>query len=173
MSRDLGWSSKKRRQYLGLAAGIAAYYLIHEGAHLVYACLLGAFKEIRFWGLGIQIEVYRERMSSQELGIFCLTGPLFSLAVGYLLTALSKKICSAKSNMFRVLLYYVTITLLLLDPLYLSLLYPFVGGGDMNGIRLLMPKSLVSLMFGLLFLANGAAVYKILLPRYQDACKSD
>lgn len=37
-------------------------------------------------------------------------------------------------------LYYITIALLLLDPLYLSVLCGLFGGGDMNGIALLLPE---------------------------------
>ena len=36
--------SKRIRQYIGLFTAILAYYLIHEGAHLIYALSVGAFK---------------------------------------------------------------------------------------------------------------------------------
>ncbi len=29
--------SKRARQYIGILAAVAAYYVIHEGAHLIYA----------------------------------------------------------------------------------------------------------------------------------------
>lgn len=28
--------SKRTRQYIGILAALAAYYLVHEGAHLLY-----------------------------------------------------------------------------------------------------------------------------------------
>ena len=31
--------SKRTRQYIGILAALAAYYLVHEGAHLLYALL--------------------------------------------------------------------------------------------------------------------------------------
>ena len=49
--------SKRTRQYIGLISAIIAYYVIHEGAHLVYALCTGVFKQIKFMGLGIQIDV--------------------------------------------------------------------------------------------------------------------
>ena len=55
--------TKRTRQYLGLLAAVAAYYLIHEGAHLVYALGTGAFRQINFLGLGVQVDVYAERMT--------------------------------------------------------------------------------------------------------------
>ena len=68
--------TKRTRQYLGLLAAVAAYYLIHEGAHLVYALGTGAFWQINFLGLGVQVDVYAERMTDAQLGLFCLVGAL-------------------------------------------------------------------------------------------------
>ena len=63
--------SKRTRQYIGILAALAAYYLVHEGAHLLYALLSGVFKQINFMGLGVQIDVYAEHMTNMQLGIFC------------------------------------------------------------------------------------------------------
>ena len=49
--------SKRTRQYIGILAALAAYYLVHEGAHLLYALLTGVFRQINFMGLGVQIDV--------------------------------------------------------------------------------------------------------------------
>ena len=43
--------SKRIRQYIGIFAAVIAYYIIHEGAHLVAALHYGTFKEINFMGL--------------------------------------------------------------------------------------------------------------------------
>ena len=72
--------SKRARQYIGILAAIVAYYIIHEGAHLLAAMLQGVFKQINFMGLGIQIDVFADRMTDTQMGIFCLAGavaPLF------------------------------------------------------------------------------------------------
>ena len=63
--------NKKYRQYIGLAVAVLMYYIIHEGAHLVVALAQGAFRQINFMGLGVQIDVFAERMSSLQMGIFC------------------------------------------------------------------------------------------------------
>ena len=39
--------SKRTRQYIGILAALATYYLVHEGTHLLYALLTGVFKQIR------------------------------------------------------------------------------------------------------------------------------
>ena len=36
--------SKRTRQYIGILAALAAYYLVHEGAHFLYALLTGVSK---------------------------------------------------------------------------------------------------------------------------------
>lgn len=159
--------SKRIRQYAGILAALAAYYLVHEGAHLLYTRLTGVFKQINFMGLGVQIDVYAERMTDTQLGIFCLVGALATLGVGYLLAALAKNLCRAKSKLLRAMLYYITIALLLLDPLYLSILCGFSGGGDMNGIALLCPQWAARCLFGALLLANGLIFWKRVLPAYQ------
>lgn len=161
--------SKRTRQYISILAAVAAYYLIHEGAHLLYALLGGVFKKINFMGLGVQIDVYAERMSDIQLGIFCLVGAMTTFCAGYLLTALAKRICCAKSKLLRAVLYYVTIAFLLLDPLYLSALCGFFGGGDMNGIALLCPEWVARCLFGALLLLNGLVFWKWVLPTYRKS----
>lgn len=161
--------SKRTRQYIGILAALAAYYLVHEGAHLLYALLTGVFKQIRLMGLGVQIDVCAERMTDMQLGIFCLVGALATFCVGYLLAALARNICRAQSKLFRAMLYYITIAFLLLDPLYLSILCGFFGGGDMNGIALLCPERAARVIFGALLLANGVVFWKRVLPIYQQS----
>ena len=156
--------SKRMRQYIGILAALVAYYLVHEGAHLLYALLTGVFKQIRLMGLGVQIDVCAERMTDTQLGIFCLVGALATFCVGYLLAALARSICHAKSKLLRAVLYYITIAFLLLDPLYLSVLCGFFGGGDMNGIALLCSAWAARSLFGALLLVNGLVFWKRVLP---------
>jgi len=81
---------KRIRQYIGIFAAIAAYYIIHEGAHLVAALHYGIFKGINFMGLGMQIDAYTERLTNTQLGIFCLVGAVSTLIFGWVLIALAK-----------------------------------------------------------------------------------
>ena len=161
--------SKRMRQYIGILAALAAYYFIHEGAHLLYALFTGVFKQIRLMGLGVQIDVCAERMTDMQLGIFCRVGALATFCVGYLLAALAKNICCAQSKLLRAMLYYITIAFLLLDPLYLSVLCGFFGGGDMNGIALLCPEWAARCLFGALLLVNGLVFWKRVLPTYRQS----
>lgn len=161
--------SRRVRQYVGILAAIAAYYLVHEGAHLLYAMLTGTFRQIRLLGLGVQVDVYAERMTDTQMGLFCLAGAAATLCAGYLLAGLARRICRRKSKLFRAVMYYSTIALLLLDPLYLSVLCGFFGGGDMNGIALLFPEWAARGLFRLLLVINGFIFWRHVLPIYQSS----
>lgn len=56
--------NKRIRQYIGLFCAVLMYYIIHEGAHLIYALSVGVFRQINFMGLGVQIGIYEEQMSN-------------------------------------------------------------------------------------------------------------
>ena len=158
--------SKRTRQYIGILAAVIAYYLVHEGAHLLYALFTGVFRQVNFMGLGVQVDVFRERMTDTQLGIFCLVGALATFCIAYLLTALAKKICTARIKLLRAVLYYITIALLLIDPLSLSILCGLFGGGDMNGIAFLLPEWAARIGFGALLIVNGLVFWKLVLPVY-------
>jgi hypothetical protein len=162
---------KRVRQYIGIIAAILTYYVVHEGAHFICAVILGVFKQINFMGVGVQIDVYREKMTDNELGIFCLVGAVATLLVGYVLVFFARRICESKSKLKRATSYYMTISLLLLDPLYLSLICSFVGGGDMNGIKLMCPEAMVRVIFGIIFVTNGLVFRKKVLPNYKMSFK--
>ena len=155
--------------FIGILAAVVGYYLIHEGAHFLYALLTGVFKQIKFMGLGVQIDVYAERMTDTQLGLFCLAGALATFLAAYLLAALAKRICRMKSKLLRAMLYYITIALLLIDPLYLSALCGLFGGGDMNGIALLCPEWAVRCLSGALLIANALVFWRWIFPVYRQS----
>lgn len=161
--------SKRVRQLVGIFAAVAAYYLIHEGAHLLCAVCTGVFKQINFMGLGVQVDVFAERMTDTQLGIFCLVGALATLCAACLLTVFAKQICKAKSKLLRAVFYYITIAFLLFDPLYLSVLCGFFGGGDMNGLALLCPEWAARCIFGVLLIVNGFVFWRSVLPSYKKS----
>ena len=160
---------KRIRQYIGIFAAIAAYYIIHEGAHLVAALHYGIFKGINFMGLGMQIDVYADRMTDNQLGIVCLGGAISTFLFGWLLIALARKICNAESKVFKSMMWYITLAILMIDPLYLSVLCGFFGGGDLNGIKLLFPEITARIIFAVIGIVHGIIIGKHLLPQYKKA----
>ena len=161
--------SKQLRQYIGIFCAIAAYYIIHEGAHLLCALFMGVFKQINFMGLGIQIDVYAQAMTPVQLGTFCLVGSVATALTGWILTASIDSIISVHAPVFKVCMYYITVAMLLIDPLYLSVLCRFFGGGDMNGIPFLLPKTAAHLIYGGILAGNTLLLFKTVLPKYKSS----
>ena len=145
------------------------YYLVHEGAHLIYALSIGVFRQINFMGVGVQIDIYAQQMSNLQMGVFCLVGAVATTIAAYVLTLSAPKICKVHSKVFKACMYYITLIMLLLDPLYLSILCGFFGGGDMNGIALLIPEWAARIFFGVLLLIHGLVFWKVILPKYKRA----
>ena len=165
--------SKRFRQDLGILAAVISYYIIHEGAHLLTALYYGTFKKINFMGLGMQIDAYTERMTDTQLGLFCLAGPVATLLFGWVLILLVKRICSSKSKLFKAVIWYVSLAILIIDPLYMSVLCGFFGGGDMNGIKLLFPEIAVRIVFVVIGVIHGIVIWKYLLPSYTKSFQKD
>ena len=161
--------SKRIRQYIGIFAAVIAYYIIHEGAHLVAALYYDVFKGINFMGLGMQIDAYTDRMTDSQLGAFCLVGAVATVLFGWLLVLLCKRICAVKSKVFKTVIWYASLAILIIDPLYLSILCSFFGGGDMNGIKLLLPEIAVRIVFAIIGIIHGIVIWKYLLPEYTKA----
>lgn len=165
--------NKRMRQYLGLFSAIIAYYIIHEGAHLLYALSIGVFKQVNVIGLGIQIDVYRDKMTDTQLGIFCILGSIATAITAYLLIVLIPKIGKNQLKVFKACMYYITIALLILDPIYLSILCGFVGGGDMNGIAILIPEDIARVIYGVLLVIHGVIIFKVVIPKYKMAFRNE
>ena len=111
--------SKQIRQYFGLLSAVLVYYLVHEGAHLIYALSIGVFRQINFMGVGGQVDVYAQQMSNLQMGVFCLTGAVATTFTAYVLTLAAPQICKILSKVFKACMYYITLIMLLLDPLYI------------------------------------------------------
>ena len=161
--------SKRIRQYIGILAAVIIYYIVHEGAHLLVALHYGVFKEINFMGLGMQIDVYAERLTDTQLGLFCLAGPVATLLFSWLLILITKRICNSESKLFKAIMWYISLSFLIIDPLYMSVLCGFFGGGDMNGIKLLFPEIAVRIVFTIIGIIHGIVIWKYLLPEYTKA----
>lgn len=157
---------KRARQYIGLVMAVALYYIIHEGAHLMVALAQGVFKQINIIGLGMQIDVYAEQMSPQQMALFCMAGPLATLIAGWAMVLCVKQICAIRSAVVKACAWYTSITMLVLDELYLGVFYRWVGGGDMNGIKLMIPEGVVSAVAIVIGVTNVLIIWKLLFPAY-------
>lgn len=158
---------KVARKILAFVVAILLYYIIHEGAHLVFALATGTFRRINFIFPGIQIQIDGSSLTNFQLGIFNLVGALATLLTAYILFFTRKKIVTIDSNIIRAIFYYFTILFLLNDPIYLSVLCDLFGGGDMNGIALLIPEVVARIIFGIVGLINLGLIIKFVFPEYR------
>ena len=108
--------SKRVRQYISILFAIVAYYIVHEGAHLIVALALHAFKKINFMGIGIQIDIYRDRLTDTQLGLFCIAGVTATLITAYVLVYFKDKsvnqmigIMMGSIVVFGIIYYVVTL----------------------------------------------------------------
>ena len=133
MGREL---EKSVKQWLGVFIAIVSYYIIHEGTHLLLALILGVFEKILFVGIwGIQI---------------------VTILIGYIL-AFHPSIYKIKNKNILIGIYYIVLCFLLLDPLYMSILSKFIGGGgDLNGIITGLKTSDIPfrIIFGIILFIN-------------------
>jgi hypothetical protein len=125
---------KSIKQWTGVFIAIICYYIIHEGTHLLLALLFGVFERIRFVGIwGIQI-VTDSGLDGIRLALFSILSSIVTISIGYIL-AFSPYIYKLKNRALLIAFYYITLCFMLLDPIYISVLTLFIGGGgDLNGI---------------------------------------
>lgn len=161
--------SKRVRQYVALLVAIVVYYIVHEGAHLLAALCYGVFRSIRFMGVGMQVVIEESALSETQLGVFCLVGALATFVVAWMLVWAAPRICRMKSKLSRAIFYYISLAMLFVDPVYLSVCYSFFGGGDMNGISMLMPELAARSAFAVLLVVHLLVFFKYLLPCYKAA----
>ena len=157
---------KRARQYLAAFIAIVTYYLVHEGSHLFYALWHGALKQINLMPLGVQVDIYRDRLSDIQFAHFCMSGAIATIFAAWVLTihstVLTKWFGIKLGNFSPFLLtcsLYTTIAMLLCDPLYLSVLQFFMGDGDMYGIQMMLPRYIVIVGFALLFISAAEWSY--------------
>lgn len=160
--------SANLRKWAGVFWTIVCYYLIHEGAHFITAVFMGTFERVEFMFPGIRVVTDTPAMTDLQLAVFCVTGALATLLTGYALTMLTKRILNLHSKAMKAAFYYITLGMLLCDPVYLSVLCGFFGGGDMNGIILFgIPKIAARIVFGAVALMNIWIFIKFVYPAYK------
>jgi len=156
------------RKIGALLAAIVLYYVVHEGAHLLYALKLGVFRRVAFTGLGVQIVTYREQMNDVQTAVFCVLGAAATFVAGWLLVLLMPRILKSRHLFFWAAAFYTTIVFLLNDFVYLSVLYPYVGGGDMNGIKLIVPEGAARILAGVILAVHLVIIARYVYPVYRD-----
>lgn len=159
--------SKRMRQCIGILFAVVFYYIIYEGAHFVVALAFQAFKKINLLGIVMQVYIYRERLTNIQLGVFGIAGVTATLFAAYALVYFKERICLIENKVVKIVFYYVTMILLVVDPTYLCLLS--FAGGDMNGIIYLMPNDVAWTIFAFILIFNLWVLVKKVTPMYSTS----
>lgn len=154
------------RKWSAPLIAVICYFLIHEGAHLIYAYCIGVFKQINIFGLDIEIDVYSEQMTDIQIGIISIIGAAATITTAYIILMLTNKILKTKSHYFKAIMYYVVLAFLIIDPIYLSLIASYVSGEDLDGIALFIPEIWARVLFGVILIINIIVFMNIALPKY-------
>lgn len=166
--------SSNLRKWAGVFLTAFCYYLVHEGAHLITALFMGSFERVKLVFPGIQVVANTDAMSDLQIAVFSIVGALATIIAGYMLILLTGLILQLKNKVAKVAFYYITLGMLLCDPIYLSVLCGFFGGGDMNGIVLFgIPELAARIVFGVIGVVNLRMFVKRVYPLYKaDFSKS-
>lgn len=168
--------ARNMRKWISLIIAVIFYYIIHEGAHLIISLACETFQSIRFvkWGLGVQIVTDISAMSNVQIFILGIAGAVATLIVSYILVWKRKNILQLSSKFVRAIAYYTTLVFLCLDPLYLSVIYRFVGGGDFNSIVIIgIPEIIAVIFFVILLVLNIIIFIKLIYPSYKQRFLDD
>lgn len=157
------------RKYLYFILAGITYLIVHEGVHIIQALIYGIYKGIKLLPLGVEVEVIQPlTISGLKLAAFSGLSSISTMLMGYVLFLLSPVVLKSKKQYLKNYIYYVTFVFLLLDPIYISILSNFVGGGDINGIALglHLPYMLVRSVYLIIAILNACLIYKKLYPAY-------
>ena len=161
---------KNLRKWFALICAILLYYIIHEGSHISVALCYGVFEKVNILCLGVQVVANIESLTDFQKAIFCISGSITTLIIAYCLVMFINKIVECKSKFLKAISYYTTLAFLLVDPLYLTIIYKFVGGGDMNGILLIgIPEVVIQLIFAIITMSNILLTIKKIYPAYKKS----
>ena len=69
--------------------------------------------------------------------------------------------------------YQVSLAVLIIDPLYMSVLCDLFGGGDMNGIVLILPEIPTRIVFAIFGVLHAIVILKYLRPEYTRAFQEE
>ena len=97
------------------------------------------------------------------------------ISIGYIL-AFHPSIYKIKNKNILIAIYYITLCFLLLDPLYMSILSKFIGGGgDLNGIITGLKTSDIPfrIIFGIILIINILLFKNKVCPKYNRIFKEN
>lgn len=142
--------------------------IIHEGIHIIQAHIYGIYKGINILPVGIEVEILQPlTIGGFRLAAFSGLSSVVTVLIGYVMFYFSPTILRLNKQPIKNYFYYVTLVFLLLDPIYISVLFLSVGG-DINGISLGLNISQMAVrgIYFAIAVFNSYLVYRKLYPAY-------
>lgn len=158
-------------KWAALIWALLLYFIIHEGIKMLYALCVGASVHVSFVSLQYEAMVDITTMTTFQQCVFWLIGSVCTTVAGYIMFFLTDKILQLHKQWTHVFDYYLTIVLLVVDPVYLGIVSLMMEGGDMDGIRTVMNEQVVRLVAELVSIANVFIIIKYFLPKHRVAWK--
>ena len=125
----------KYNNWLAFLGSVLVYFFLHEGLHFSISLCYDEFHKLIFHLYGpeiVYITIVENRKGFQWFLISGMSN-MFTIALGYALYLIKRRILEINIVYLKSFLYYLTIIMLLVDPLNLSI-GPFIYGGDAKGI---------------------------------------
>ncbi len=156
-------------KWAALIWALLLYFVIHEGIKMLYALCVGASVHVSFVSLQYEAMVDIGTMTHSQQCVFWLIGSVCTTVVGYMMFLLTDKILKVNRPWMHAFDYYLTIVLLVVDPVYLGIVSLMMEGGDMSGIGTVMDEQVVRLIAELVSIANVFVIIKYFLPKHRIA----
>lgn len=157
------------RRFVIFVLIVLFYMVIHEGAHIAAAAFFDEFEAITWNVIGPEV-IFKtpvEQRSGFQWALISGVSNLITIILGYLMLFNRQRFSQASSLFSKGAAYFLTVLLLIADPLNLSI-GPFFYGGDVYGIAegLDIHRYVIQFIFLIILLVNRELVASKLLPAY-------
>jgi len=157
------------KRWLVFLLAVVIFVLVHEGTHALVATFYGEYEAFRIRPIGFEIQFRTPVEERDGIHWAFISGAsnLVTILIGYLLMLFGERLVRLRSLFLRATLFYLTLILLLADPLNLSI-GPFIYGGDANGIAigLGLNRYIIQMIFLVVLFVNREFVAQRLFPMY-------
>lgn len=163
------------RKWLAFLLAVAIFVAVHEGMHAVTAMFYGEYAALHIHYGGFPEIQYKTPVNERagiHWGFISGASNLATLLMGYLLLLMGARIARLRDWFFKNLFLYLTIILLLADPLNLSV-GPFIYGGDAFGIAVGfgISRYAIQVISLVVLLVNRELIVQRLFPSYNVQVK--
>lgn len=143
---------------------------LHEGIHAVVALMYTELDGVHIRPLGLEVTYQTgvDERSGIQWAFISGSSNLITIFIGYLMLVTGKKFVRLNNVYLKLLIFYLTLLALLVDPFNCSI-GPFIYGGDADGIAMGIGinRYVVQAVFLFMLLVNRELIVRKLFPIYK------